>query len=109
LIAIENGLMKGYPDKTLKPEQKITRAEMCMALMNAFPAQATDTSIPTFKDKEDIPEWAKVSIEKALRSKIVTGYTDNTFKAGAYTTRAESFTMICKLKGYHTEHVSGAH
>lgn len=105
LIATENGLMKGYPDGMFKPDQKITRAEMLVAVMRAFPKQTNEISILKFKDKDEMPAWAKDSIKQAVTSEAISGYPDNTFKAQNYVTRAEAFTIICKLKGYHQEHV----
>jgi hypothetical protein len=106
LKATENGFMKGYPDGTFRADNTITRAEMCVMLMRAFPKQTNTISALTFEDKSEIPGWARDSVEKALSSKAITGYSDNTFRSQAYITRAEAFTIICKLKGYHQEHVS---
>ncbi|MBI4734199.1 MAG: S-layer homology domain-containing protein, partial [Rubrobacteridae bacterium] len=104
LIATEKGLMKGYPDGTFRPDNSITRAEMCVTLMKAFPNQTNTISTLTFKDKSEIPNWAKDSIEQALAGKTISGYPDNTFRSQDHITRAEVFSMICKLKGYHSEH-----
>lgn len=40
-LIVENGIMKGYDDGTFLPEGKITRAEMCALLYNAFNGKET--------------------------------------------------------------------
>ncbi|MEN6392138.1 MAG: S-layer homology domain-containing protein [Syntrophomonas sp.] len=104
LITAEKGLMKGYPDGTFKPDQRITRAEMCAALMHCFPEFKCTGEAPTFADQDSIPEWALPFIQAAAFNKIVTGYPDNTFQPQGWIKRGEAFTIICVLKGYHREH-----
>ncbi len=106
LICFEKGLMKGYPDGSFKPDQHITRAEMCVALINAYPQVKEPDFTLGFADKESIPDWAWVYIEAAAANQIVSGYPDNTFQPGSLIKRGEAFSIICRLKGYHNEHIS---
>lgn len=106
LAATEKGLMKGYPDGTFQPEQKITRAEMCVALMQAFPHQAPSGFVLGFSDAGSIPDWARPFVEMAAASEVVSGYPDNTFQPDSNIKRGEAFSIICRLMGYHGEHAS---
>ena len=106
LIATEKHLMKGYPDGTFRPDQKITRAEMCVALMQAFPKTTPAGFALDFTDAADIPDWARIFIEEAVSGSVVSGYPDHTFQPGSNIKRAEAFSIICRLKGYHSEHKS---
>ncbi|MEQ8174647.1 MAG: S-layer homology domain-containing protein [Syntrophomonadaceae bacterium] len=106
LICTEKGLMKGYPDGSFKPDQHITRAEMCAALIQAYPQVMQPRFTLAFTDRDSIPEWALAYIELAAANKLVGGYPDGTFKPDAFIKRAEVFTIICHLKGYHQQHSS---
>ena len=50
-----------------------------------------------FTDKDAISDWALNYVEIGTENNIITGYPDNTFKPQEDITRAEAFTMICKL------------
>ena len=83
LTATEKKLMKGYPDGTFQPDQKITRAEMCAALMQAFPKTTPAGFTLDFNDAESIPDWARPFIESAVSGNVVSGYPDKTFQPGS--------------------------
>jgi hypothetical protein len=98
------GIFEGYPGNVFKPENYITREEMAAALMRAFGKKAQEDVRLAFRDKDDIGAWAAEYVKAGIYNDIITGYPDNTFKPKAQVTRAEAFTMICKLLGYHAEH-----
>ncbi len=53
--------------------------------------------MPTFPD---VPEtfWGYADIEEAVKEGLFVGFTDQTFKPGAYMTRAQSATVLMRLK-----------
>jgi len=104
LIAGKSNIMVGYPDGTFRPDQPITRAEMCALLVNAYKKAAVSGYTMIFADNDSIPAWAYTFMEIAAGNGIITGYPDGTVKPNRYITRAEAFTIICKLQGYHDEH-----
>ncbi|NPV90806.1 MAG: hypothetical protein HPY50_08545 [Firmicutes bacterium] len=101
LTAAEKGLMKGYPDGTFKPDQRITRAEMCAALMQAFPRTTPAGFVLGFTDAGSIPDWARTFVAAAVSNGVVSGYPDNTFRPNNNIKRGEVFSIICRLMGYH--------
>ncbi|MFZ5596938.1 MAG: Calx-beta domain-containing protein [Bacillota bacterium] len=104
LTATEKGIMAGYTDGAFRPDQFITRAEMCTVLIKAFPGNRVEGFQMDFTDNADIPAWSYQFVEKAAGNRIVTGYPDRTFRPNSNITRAESFTIICKLTGLHDRH-----
>lgn len=104
LSAAGRGVFEGYPGNVFRPENYITREEMAAVLMRAFDKKAENGVQPAFKDKDDIGAWAAEYVKAGVDNDIITGYPDNTFRPKAPVTRAEAFTMICKLLGYHAEH-----
>ncbi|HHW02264.1 MAG TPA: S-layer homology domain-containing protein [Thermoanaerobacterales bacterium] len=104
LSATEKDVFEGYPGNVFKPENYITREEMAAVLIRAFDKKAIDGTELLFKDTDDIAKWAVEYVKAGVDNSIITGYPDNTFKPENKVTRAEAFTMICKLLGYHSEH-----
>lgn len=71
------GVITGYEDGTFKPENSITREEVCATLMRfldfytAFKARtAADIA---FADRDYFSDWAKDYIESLARQGIVNG------------------------------------
>lgn len=100
----DEGIFKGYPGRLFKPGKDITREEMVATLVRAFlPGQSAD-SIPGFDDWVEVSDWAREDVSVAVQNGVVEGYPDNTFRPKKNVTRAEAFTMVCKLLGYHETH-----
>jgi branched-subunit amino acid permease len=98
--ALDKGFIKGYPDNTIKPMDKVTRAEFTVMVMKAFNVDLSKNEELKFKDaKAGIPDWAKQQIAAAVSLKIINGYKDNTFKANNSITRAEVGTIIARCFG----------
>lgn len=100
----ENGFIEGYPNKMFKPNNNITREEMITAAMRAFNKKIDEEFDINFTDKNAIQNWAFEYVRAGVYMNIIEGYPDGTFKPGNNITRAEAFTIICKLLGYHEEH-----
>ncbi len=94
--AVENKIINGYEDNTFRPSARLLRRDMTVMAIRAFGyTEAIEKSLG-FKDSENIPEWAKAYIAKAVELGIVNGYKDNTFRPDNSITRAEAFTIISK-------------
>lgn len=79
------GVMIGYPDKTFRADQDITRAEVAKVV-------ATVRRLPesTGKLKDIGSSWAKKFIDACVKVGAMTGYSDETFKPNNKVTRAEA-------------------
>lgn len=100
----KEGIFKGYPGRLFRPHKYISREEMTAILIRGFKKKVEDSASIQFEDDEEISDWAKEYINSAVKNKIIEGYPDKTFRPQDNITRAESFTIICKLLGYHKEH-----
>lgn len=96
-------IFKGYPDGRFHPGKYITREQAVAVLVRAFCKKDKSTK-NLFKDTQDISPWAREYINTGVNKKILTGYPDNTIRPKSPITRAEVFTIICKLLGYHEGH-----
>ncbi len=97
-------VFKGYPGNIFKSYGNITREEMTAVLIRAFRENLTSDDLLSFIDEATIAKWAYGNVAASAGEGIVTGYTDNTFRPKAYMTRAEAFTIVCRLLGYHEQH-----
>ncbi len=98
----ELGVIDGFPDKTFRPEEDLTRAQVakmlviCLGLGDSVESLATKT---VFSDVA-ASHWASGYINAAAQSKIIVGYPDGTFKPDNKVTYAEAFTMALRALGY---------
>ncbi|MDR1588760.1 MAG: S-layer homology domain-containing protein [Oscillospiraceae bacterium] len=89
-----NGIIKGYPDGTFRPNDPITRAEFAV-IASRF--DKLESNVPnTFSDVED-SYWAAGYINSAVAKGWITGYPDGTFKPKEYITRAEVVTLVNRM------------
>lgn len=96
--AAKAGLSKGYDTGEFRPEAQITRQEMAVILIRAMGKDAAAAGEKTsFADDADIASWARGFVVTAVGEKLVSGYTDNTFRPNNNATRAEACAMISKL------------
>lgn len=104
IIAVsEKEIFKGYPLKRFKANKNISRQEMVTVLIRGFKKELIDEEL-TFTDKDEIGEWALEFVKAGVHHEILAGYPDKSFKPKNDITRAEAFTIICKLLGLHDEH-----
>lgn len=96
-VAIEKGIITGYPDNTFKPSETVTRAELTVMIMKGLGNKNLISSKTTFADDQSIPEWTKGYIAKANELGIVSGYPNKTFKAKATVLRGEVCAMLVNL------------
>ncbi|HTY12576.1 MAG TPA: S-layer homology domain-containing protein, partial [Candidatus Omnitrophota bacterium] len=98
------GIITGYPDGKFKPEGNITRAELSALLVRTKLGTQTAPAVtkPQFKDVA-VTHWASTFVDYAVKSNIVLGYPDKTFRPSANITRAEGLAMIARFGGVTEE------
>ncbi|MBW4556699.1 MAG: S-layer homology domain-containing protein [Trichormus sp. ATA11-4-KO1] len=96
--AITTGFLKGYPDQTFQPEQKISRVQVLVALVSGLNLQEPSDPLQVlsvYKDAQDIPEYATKKIATATANGLVAAYPDpNVLAPNQEATRAEVAVMI---------------
>ena len=97
-------IFEGYPGNLFRANNYITREEMTAVLIRAFEKKYEKEIELGFIDKAEIAKWSEDYVKSAVQNKVIEGYPDNTFKPKNNITRAEAFTIICKLLGLHEEH-----
>ena len=85
LRAAANGIVKGYPDKTFRPDGKITRAEAVAMLNRLYKKTLTEDEIENnmykLKTFEDVKKshWAYKEIMSAMNYELVKSVKDDSY------------------------------
>ncbi len=93
--ASAKGIVRGYPNGMFKPNSPITRAEFTVMLVATLNPKGQNATL-VFADHEQIGEWAKKAVARAVQAGIVYGYSDGSFRPKAQITRAEMALMIAR-------------
>lgn len=93
---LENrGVVTGYPDGTIRPDQIVTRAEAAIMIgrLKGFDGAQRATIFP------DVTSGMKASgyIAAAQRAGIITGYPDGTFRPNAPITRGDMAIILSRV------------
>ena len=93
--------LSGYPDNTVKPEGKLTRAELAAIYYRLLNDDVSEncTSKESSKRYIDISDnaWYSEQANVLTTLGILEGYPDNTFRGDRYITRAEFITAAVRF------------
>ena len=94
----DQNITGGYPDKTYRPENRVTRAEMAVFLLKGIGVNPPpmDGSDP-FTDID--LHWAEIFIEELYDQGITGGYPDDTYRPENRVTRAEMAVFLVNTFG----------
>lgn len=98
-ISKSMGMIYGYPDKTFKPNEAITRSEATSVLANISRVNMGDKAIlERFEDTKEIPIWALNSYAKAVNENLYVNYPNpERFTPQSKMTRAEAAVLFAKI------------
>ncbi len=89
------GYMRGYPDGSFKPNNTITRAEICVVLSMVYGLQSNSSQAATNAFSDVKPnDWFYSYVAMAYNNAMLYGYPDGSFKPANTTTRAEICTIF---------------
>lgn len=94
------GLLKGYPDKTFRPDRGITRAELTALLIRSLHLPQDRLNLAKEKNYyHDLPQnhWALEFINIGAEMGIVKGYPDQSFKPNKVLSKAEGISIIARF------------
>ena len=92
---VANGVLNGYEDGTFRPENGITRAEMCKMINLTFGYTDT-TDAPGFSDVDE-DDWYLPYALAAQKEGYIEGYEDGTFRGSNNITRQEVCVILARL------------
>ena len=94
------GIMNGVTATSFRPNNKITRQDICVMLyryLKNYTGISLSTSASAFTDDASISSYARDAVYAMKNLGIVGGYLDGSFKPKGYATRAEVATMFQRL------------
>lgn len=92
-----DGLILGYPDGTMKPDEAVSRAEFVVFLNRASKA-VNPNATSSFADVQR-GDWFYADVASAAVAGYVFGYEDGTFRPSAPITREESAVIVGRALG----------
>ena len=90
--AVQRGIMKGYPDKSFRPNAPITRAEFTQMISTI---DNKPYGVAPFADV--VGHWAERPIGSEYQAGRIKGYPDGTFRPNAFITRCEAVVILNKI------------
>lgn len=93
------GIISGYEDNTIRPNNEITRAEAVVIICKSIGLKPAENIMLGFSDNKSIPNWASGYVKAIIDKGILKGYPDNTFRPNAKITRAEVIALVIKAFG----------
>lgn len=99
LIGLE--AIRGYPDRTFRPDTPVTRGQFAVLLAKALGSRPSSETT-TFADDAQFPEWARASIATLTEQGIVSGVQTNgklSFQFNRTISRAEMAVVLSRALG----------
>jgi uncharacterized lipoprotein YddW (UPF0748 family) len=100
----QRGIVSGFPDKTFRPNQAVSRAEFTAILQKAFQQPLKRRFVPFV----DVPKnhWAAAAIQKAYETNFLSGYPNNRFQPDEKITRVQVLAALVSGLGMPTPEVT---
>lgn len=92
--AVVNGYINGYPDKTFKTSNKLTRSEFAAILYRVFDFD-NKTITKTFTDTKG--NWAEKEIGVLASNKVILGIGNGLFDPNGVLTRDQAIQMLARV------------
>lgn len=86
------GILKGYEDGSMRPNQPVSRQEAAVMMVRMAQLEANETAAAKFSDS--MPAWSKGQIGASAAAGWIEGYPDGSFRPDHLLTRAEAVVML---------------
>lgn len=83
------GIINGLGNGDFGPDEILTRAEYAKLVVLGSGLTPVEHPVLSFADQAEIPDWARGYVAVALERGLITGFEDNTFRAGAPVSRVQ--------------------
>jgi polygalacturonase len=102
--SLQAGLIDGYEDGTLKPNESVSREQMAVMIARAMQfmnvsSKAAATPSQQFT-KGNVHEWAREAIQQCIAAGLMQGISENDFGATEGATRAQAAVTLARLLKY---------
>lgn len=97
--ACEEGVLEEEKGGKFRPDELITREEMVVMIVNSLDLSGGTSKFADVKNSHT--HYKQISA--AVKSGIINGYNDNTFRPDNTATRGETAAMVCRILNYITD------
>ena len=102
LWASSSGILKGYPDGTVRPGKDITRAELgCMIARylenGGMDISGLNDALSGFSDASGVPASMRSEVNAVCALGIIKGFEDNSLRPNSGATRAQAAVMLERM------------
>ncbi len=98
----DNDIVRGYPDGSFKPNNKVTRVEALKFIYEGLNKEVNSRVVLEFSDT-DSKAWYARYISAAQKEGVVKGYSGNLFKPANSVTKAEFTKMLVEASGFNAK------
>lgn len=100
--AVRGGYLSGFPDGTFKPNDRITKVQVNVAIANGLGLTGgTSSMLNLFVDKAEIPNWATASVSNAVGHRFVANHSDKSYyRPNWSSTRANAVVVMYQALRY---------
>lgn len=102
----EKGVMTGYPDNTLRPNDNVTRAELLKMVLTANKTPTENRPAAFFRDTK-LTDWYAPFLNTGVALGILSGYNDSTFRPNNSVTRAEALKIVLEANKVQPQNAPG--
>ncbi|MDD6024143.1 MAG: S-layer homology domain-containing protein [Oscillospiraceae bacterium] len=97
--ASEKGYVSGFEDGTFRPNEKITREQLCSILGRYLRGKgyAAGSAAADFADMETVASYARGNVEYCASLGLISGMGDGTFSPKSGATRAQAASIFVRL------------
>lgn len=104
-LAAKTGFMSGYPEGDFRPNDKVSKLEVLVALTSGLDLKVPDNPEDVLRnyygDASDIPAWAVPKMAAATDAGLVVNYNDlRSLNSSRSATRAEAAAMLYQALAY---------
>ena len=91
------GVIEGYPDRTFRPYDPLTRAQLATMLVRLLGVHTPEASgLPEYIDMGAVPGETADFVDEATKAGIVEGFDDGTFRPNDTVTRIQLVRMVVR-------------
>ncbi|MCH5352539.1 MAG: S-layer homology domain-containing protein [Acutalibacter sp.] len=94
--AYEKGYVSGFGDNTFRPNDSISREQMCV-ILRKYAGLERNSSSSLFADDSRVSSWAKDAVYACRDFGLISGMGDNLFDPLGTATRAQACVIMTKL------------
>ncbi|MFC5471841.1 SwmB domain-containing protein [Cohnella suwonensis] len=98
-IAVQAGYIQGYDDKTIRSDKKVSRQEAASIVSRLEKLEGNAEAAESLADSASFPLWSKDAIGAVVKSRIMNGYEDRSFRPERPMTRAEAIVTLQNALG----------